>query len=89
METTPQKTTSGVRRKVVFVFIACIVALALAWAISRLAFEEMIDTIDRVTSPKRELELVGRLSKGIMQLDQLQRSQALLDKRSSTYDNFA
>lgn len=89
METTPRTTTSNVRRKVVFVFIACITALALAWAISRLAFEEMIVTIDRVTSPNRELELVSGLSKGIMQLDQLQRSQALLDKRSHTYDNFA
>lgn len=89
METIPQRSTSGVRRKVVFVFIACIVALALAWATSRLAFEEMIDTIDRVTSPKRELELVSRLSKGIMQLDQLQRSQALFDKRSDTYNNFS
>src|SRR5690554_3882381 len=89
METTPQRPTSAVRRKVVFVFIACIIAMGLAWGISRLAFDEMIDTIDTVTAPKRELELVGRLSKGIMRLDQLQRSQALLDKRSNQYDNFA
>ncbi len=89
MDTTPQRPTSGVRRKVVLVFIACIIAMGLAWGISRLAFEEMIDTIDMVTAPKHELELVGRLSKSIMRLDQLQRSQALLDNKNDQYENFA
>lgn len=89
METTPQRPTSGVRRKVVLVFIACIMAMALAWAISRWAFKEMIHTIDTVTAPKHELELVGRLAKGIMRLDQLQRAQAFLDKRVEPYESFA
>lgn len=89
MEITPQRPTSGVRRKVVLVFIACIIAMGLAWGISRLAFEEMIDTIDMVTAPKHELELVGRLSKGIMRLEQLQRSQSLLGQKSDQYEHFA
>lgn len=89
METPPQRPTSGVRRKVVLVFVACITAMALAWAISRWAFEEMIHTIDMVTAPKQELELVGQLAKGIMRLDQLQRAQAFLDKRVEPYESFA
>lgn len=82
------KSSTSVGRKVLFVFIACVVALVLAWLISRVAFSEMMETVEQVTTPNRELELVGKISQDIMRLDQLQRSQAFIE-HDDDYSSFA
>ncbi len=76
MPTQNIRSSGGVRRKVIFVFITCAVALVLAWVISRVAFTEMMDTVDSITTPDPKLEMVSGISRDIMRLDQLQRSQA-------------
>lgn len=88
MESPDLKSSLSVRRKVLFVFLACALALVLAWVISRVAFSEMMDTVDKVTTPNRELEMVSQISKDIMRLDQLQRSQAFLGHNTS-YSSFS
>lgn len=70
------QSAGSVRRKVIFVFISCAVALALAWVISRVTFTVMLDTVDKITTPDPKLVQVSRISREIMRLDQLQRSQA-------------
>src|SRR5690606_3450313 len=82
------QSTGSVRRKVIFVFISCVIALALAWVISRVAFTEMMDTVDTITAPDPKLERVSRISRDIMRLDQLQRSQAFVGNNSS-YKSFS
>lgn len=70
------QSAGSVRRKVIFVFISCVVALVLAWLIIRVAFTEMMSTVDNITTPNPKLEIVSSISRDIMRLDQLQRSQA-------------
>ncbi|SEN37878.1 Signal transduction histidine kinase [bacterium A37T11] len=83
------KVSSGsVRRKVIFVFLCCLGALILAWLTSRVAFRAIMDTVDNISTPNEKLGLVSKISRDIMQLDQLQRSQAILNAGSS-YKNFA
>lgn len=81
------QSTGSVRRKVIFVFITCAVALVLAWVISRVAFTEMMDTVENITAPDPKLEMVSQISKDIMRLDQLQRAQAFID--NNRYRSFA
>ncbi len=82
-----KEVTGSVRRKVIFVFLCCCAALVLAWLTSRVAFREMLDTVDSISTPDVKLGLVSKVSRDIMQLDQLQRSQALLNSRAS-YQSF-
>lgn len=76
MPTPNIQSTESVRSKVIFVFVSCAAALALAWVISRVAFTEMMDTVESITTPDPKLEMVSGISRDIMRLDQLQRSQA-------------
>lgn len=59
----------------------------MAWVISRVAFTEMMDTVESVTAPDPKLEMVSQISKDIMRLDQLQRAQAFLN--NNKYRSFA
>jgi len=88
MPTQNIQSTESVRRKVIFVFVSCAIALALAWIISRVAFTEMLDTVDNITTPDPKLERVSRISRDIMRLDQLQRSQAFVGN-SASYKSFS
>ena len=88
MSTNNIQSTESVRRKIIFVFVSCAFALVLAWIISRVAFTEMMDTVDSITIPDPKLERVSRISRDIMRLDQLQRSQAFLENNTS-YKSFS
>lgn len=72
------KSGKKVQQKVIFVFIACCMALGLAYSISKLTFDEMLKTVDSISSPNEKLKLVSKISRDILQLDQIQRSQLLL-----------
>jgi signal transduction histidine kinase len=74
------KTGKKVQQKVIFVFLASCMALALAYTISKLTFDEMLKTVDNISAPNEKLKLVSKISRDIMQLDQVQRSQLLLPK---------
>ena len=76
MPTGEIKSTRSVRRKVIFVFLSCAVSLVLAWVISRVAFNEIMGTVESITTPDPKLEIVSSISRDIMRLDQLQRAQA-------------
>ena len=65
---------SGVKRatkgKVILaLFLACS-ALFLAWAVSKVAFREMLETVENISSPNERLRLVNQLSRKISGLDQ-------------------
>ncbi|WP_353130948.1 hybrid sensor histidine kinase/response regulator [Parapedobacter pyrenivorans] len=87
MPTQDIQSTRSVRRKVIFVFISCAVSLVLAWVISRVAFTEIMDTVENITTPDPKLEMVSGISRDIMRLDQLQRSQAF--GGNATYKSFS
>lgn len=87
MPTQDIQSTRSVRRKVIFVFFSCAVSLVLAWVISRVAFTEIMDTVDNIATPDPKLEMVSGISRDIMRLDQLQRAQAF--GGNATYNSFS
>src|SRR5690606_17403538 len=75
------QTGSKVYQKVLFVILSCGAALCLAYFISKVAFDEMLDKVDKISTPNEKLRLVSRISRDILQIDQLQRAQ-ILDKQN-------
>lgn len=78
---------SNVYQKVVFVIISCGVALGLAYFISKIAFDEMLNKVDIISTPNEKLRLVSRISRDILQIDQVQRAQVLNHKDYSGFVN--
>src|SRR5690554_2033208 len=87
------RTGKKVQQKVIFVFLASCIALGLAYTISKVTFDEMLKTVDSISSPNEKLKLVSKISRDILQLDQIQRSQLLLPEEralpaDSAYPNY-
>jgi signal transduction histidine kinase/DNA-binding response OmpR family regulator len=88
MNGTPRKPPGfKVYGKIAFVIISCVFALGLAYLISKVAFDEMLSKVDKVSTPNAKLRLVSRISRDILQIDQHQRSQVLNDKNYSGYSD--
>jgi signal transduction histidine kinase/FixJ family two-component response regulator len=72
--TQPQKhffrATKG---KVVLGFLFAGLALVMAWGVSKFVFEEILGTVEKISTPNDKLRLVNKLSHQIASLDQLQR----------------
>lgn len=72
--TQPQKhffrATKG---KVVLGFLFAGLALFMAWGVSKFVFEEILGTVEKISTPNDKLRLVNKLSHQIASLDQLQR----------------
>ena len=59
--------------KVVLGFLFAGLALFLAWGVSKFVFEEILGTVEKISTPNDKLRLVNKLSHQIASLDQLQR----------------
>lgn len=68
-----------VKYRVIYVFIACCMALGLAFAVSKVSFNQMLETVDNLGKPNEKVNLVTKISREILQLDQQQRSQFMLE----------
>ena len=82
------KTGNKVHQKVIIVFISCCIALGLAYTISKIAFGEMLNTVDKIATPNEKIRLVSKISRDILQLDQMQRSHVLLSTKEN-YNGYA
>jgi len=71
------------KRKVIIAFGVGLLALILAWAVSKIAFKEMLATVQSISTPDEKLKIVNDLFRDITKLDQLQRSQAFQRKPGS------
>jgi signal transduction histidine kinase/HPt (histidine-containing phosphotransfer) domain-containing protein len=60
--------------KVILALTLACFALFMAWAVSRVAFKEMLDTVENITSPNERLRIVNELSRNIARLDQSQKN---------------
>jgi signal transduction histidine kinase/FixJ family two-component response regulator len=67
------KATKG--KVILALFLACF-ALFIAWSISKVVFQEMLQTVDDVSAPSSRLNLVNSISRKISSLDQQQKKQA-------------
>lgn len=66
----------AIKGKVIIGFLFAGVALLLAWTVSKLAFNQMLDTVEKISAPNDRLRIVNDLSHKIARLDQLQRDEA-------------
>ena len=63
--------------KIITGFVLAFFALFLAWGVSKIAFNEMLDTVDTISTPNAKLRLVNQVSRKVASLDQQQRTTAL------------
>lgn len=68
---------NGIKGKVIIAFLLACIALSLAWIVSRVAFRKMLQTVENIATPNDRLRLVNSLSRSMIQLDQLQRTQGI------------
>ncbi|RDC65625.1 hybrid sensor histidine kinase/response regulator [Adhaeribacter pallidiroseus] len=67
----------SIRRKVIAAFLIGAIAIGLSWVVTRVGFEEMLFTVNKLSTPNEKLKVVNNLFQSITQLDQLQRVQAI------------
>src|SRR5690606_6295025 len=71
------KFTQSVKGKIIIASIVACAALYLAWETSKIAFNEILATVENISVPAERLRLVNNLSLKIVSLEQTQRSQTL------------
>jgi signal transduction histidine kinase/DNA-binding response OmpR family regulator len=74
------------RQKIIIALVLACCALVLAWTVSRVAFTEMLNTVENISAPNDRLRIVHDLAGKITSMDQLQKKQAL--KNPGNYDSF-
>ena len=74
------------RHKIIIALVLACCALVLAWGVSRVAFTEMLNTVENITAPNDRLRIVHELAGKITSMDQLQKKEAL--KNPGNYDAF-
>lgn len=68
---------SAAKGKIIIGFVLAFFALFLAWGVSKIAFDEMLDTVDTISTPNAKLRLVNLVSRKVASLDQEQKNLAL------------
>ncbi|MEJ2883365.1 ATP-binding response regulator [Pedobacter sp. GR22-6] len=85
MSTVPRKSfIKAIKGKVIIALLLACFALFMAWAVSRVAFKEMLTTVDNISAPSERLRVVNVISRKIGSLDQLQKRQAFNDPSNYT-----
>lgn len=83
----PQKSfLSAAKGKIIIGFTLALFALFLAWGVSKIAFNEMLDTVDTISTPNAKLRLVNQVSRKVASLDQQQKNLAF--NSPGNYGNF-
>ena len=77
---------SAAKGKIIIGFVLAFFALFLAWAVSKIAFDEMLDTVDTISTPNAKLRLVNMVSRKVASLDQQQKNLAF--NSPGNYGNF-
>lgn len=82
-----KKNNNSLTGKIVIALLLAGIAFAISWAITRYTFSEILGTVNRLSQPNPKLQLVGGILRDVVELDQLQRSQALKNS-PRTYNPF-
>ncbi|WEK18850.1 MAG: ATP-binding protein [Candidatus Pedobacter colombiensis] len=69
----------AVKGKIIIALLLACFALFMAWGVSKVAFKEMLATVENVSAPSERLRVVNAISRKISSLDQLQKKQAFND----------
>lgn len=80
MSIEPQKSFfKAVKGKIIIALLLACCALFMAWGVSKVAFNEMLTTVENINAPSERLRVVNAISRKISSLDQLQKKQAFND----------
>lgn len=80
MNGTPRKSLiKAVKGKIIIALLLACFALLMAWGVSKVAFKEMLTTVENISAPSERLRVVNAISRKISSLDQLQKKQAFND----------
>jgi signal transduction histidine kinase/CheY-like chemotaxis protein len=85
-DTSQKKFLSAAKGKVILGFVLALIALFMAWGVSKIAFNEMLNTVDMLSTPNAKLRLVNQVSRKVTSLDQQQKKLAL--NSPGNYKNF-
>jgi signal transduction histidine kinase/CheY-like chemotaxis protein len=77
---------SDAKGKIIIGFVLAFFALFLAWGVSKIAFDEMLATVDTISTPNAKLRLVNTVSRKVAGLDQQQKNMAF--NSPGNYGNF-
>jgi len=69
----------AIKGKIIIALLLACFALFMAWSVSKVAFKEMLGTVENITAPSERLRVVNAISRKIGSLDQLQKKQAFND----------
>lgn len=78
MDMAKQAKPGRISRKILIILLCSGVAFGLAYYVSRISFVELLGTVNKISTPNEKLRLVSKISRDILQQDQLQRSQLFL-----------
>lgn len=68
-----------IKGKIIIALLLACFALFMAWGVSKVAFKEMLATVENISAPSERLRIVNAISRKISNLDQLQKKQAFND----------
>jgi len=76
-----KKFSGAVYSKIILAFLLACLTIILARSVSKMAFQKMLGTVQLLSEPNQKLRLVNNIFRDVVRLDQLQRTQALRDKK--------
>jgi signal transduction histidine kinase/DNA-binding NarL/FixJ family response regulator len=80
MSSAPRKSfIKAIKGKIIIALLLACFALFMAWGVSKVAFKEMLTTVENISAPSERLRVVNAISRKISSLDQLQKKQAFND----------
>lgn len=77
-----ERFVKAIRGKVIIALLLACFALLMAWVVSKVAFKEMLNTVENISTPSERLRVVNVISRRIGTLDQLQKRQAFNDPKN-------
>ncbi|MBE9465202.1 ATP-binding protein [Dyadobacter subterraneus] len=80
--------TKSVKGKVLLGFFVAAIALGSSWIVSKIAFENMLEKLEILSTPSEKLRIVNKVFKDILLLDQLQNARPLPEKEDSIKQQF-
>ena len=69
-------------------FFVAAIALGSSWIVSKIAFENMLEKLEILSTPSEKLRIVNKVFKDILLLDQLQNARPLPEKEDSVKQQF-
>jgi len=69
----------AIKGKVIIALLLACAALFMAWAVSKVAFTEMLSTVENISAPNERLRIVSALSRKISGMNEVQRKVAFTD----------